>query len=148
MHTGTHSCLGRSCLSASSQSIVFFGLMKAQQIFAVSVALQCQELNNQNQLYYARCNSITPRTWTCCAKQIVWPLLLTPVCCSLCRTVSREDEDCSDWSESVWSGGVQGAEEGRPHHRRSLHHPRQGWQSRPTGWEPYLNLCWPLTPQF
>lgn len=60
-------------------------------------------------------------------------VLTSVVCVFVCVAASVvllcwEDEDRSDRAESIWPGGVQGAEEGRPHHRWSLHHPRQGWK--------------------
>lgn len=54
--------------------------------------------------------------------------VLTSVVCVVASAalLCCEDEDRGDRAEPVWPGGVQGAEEGWPHHRWSLHHPRQG----------------------
>lgn len=72
---------------------------------------------------------------------------------SRCVSASKQNnkvdnEDCCDWSECVWERGLQGAEEGRPHHCWSFHHPWQGRQGWPAGWETCLFLvstssCWP-----
>lgn len=63
------------------------------------------------------------------------------VCITAFAEHQRENEDRSDWSESVWRGGLQGAEEGRPHHRWSLYHPRQRWQGRPFRSEVNMTPC-------